>query len=81
MLDLTVKIASNISNNIAYQIALNRKKGNLTQRELTEKINTKESVIARYEDPSYGQFSINTLADIAHALDIGLQVNLFTFPT
>ena len=70
---------ADLNNSLAYQIMLNRKHRNLSQKALGELIGSKQNVISRYEDTAYGNFNISTLLKIANALDVGLQVKFVPF--
>lgn len=72
-------VRAGITSAIAHQIALIRSQRGLTQRELAELISSKQSVISRYEDASYGKLSVSTLVDIANAFDVGLEVKFVPF--
>lgn len=66
-----------LEQDIAWQIALNRKARGLTQKQLAEKIGEgSQTSIARWEDPCYGRHSIPSLVKIAHAFDCALIVRL-----
>lgn len=65
-----------VEQDIAWQINLNRKKRELTQKQLAEKVGTTQTAIARWEDPCYGRHSIPSLVKIAHTLDCALIVRL-----
>lgn len=68
-----------IEQDIAWQIKLNRQKRSMTQRQLAKKLNTKQSSVARWEDPFYGRHSIPCLIKIAHAFDCALSVRLIPY--
>lgn len=68
-----------VEQDIAWQIKLTRKKRNLSQRQLAKKLNTKQSSIARWEDPLYGKHSIPCLIKIAHAFDCALSIRLIPY--
>jgi transcriptional regulator with XRE-family HTH domain len=69
----------NIVSALSHQIKINRISRGLSQKDLADKVGTKQSVISRYEDPAYGKLSISTLIQIANALDIGLEVKFTPF--
>jgi transcriptional regulator with XRE-family HTH domain len=57
-----------------------RKSRNLSQEELASRVpNTTQSMIARYENPDYGKFSLSTLIAIASAFDVGLLVRFVPY--
>ncbi|MDD2865542.1 MAG: helix-turn-helix transcriptional regulator [Methylococcales bacterium] len=68
-----------VEQDIAWQINLNRKKRELTQKQLAEKVGTTQTAIARWEDPCYGRHSIPSLIKISHAFDCALVVRLVPY--
>jgi transcriptional regulator with XRE-family HTH domain len=52
---------------------------NWTQSDLAKRLKTSQAVVSRLEDPSYGKYTLQTLMDVANALDVGLQVRLVSF--
>jgi transcriptional regulator with XRE-family HTH domain len=67
-------LETDVKAGIAYQIQALREKTGLSQAAFAEKTGKKQSVISRLEDTEYGGVNVNTLLEIAKALDIGLQV-------
>lgn len=67
-------LETDVKGGIAYQIQALREKTGLSQAAFAEKTGKKQSVISRLEDTEYGAVNVNTLLEIAKALDIGLQV-------
>ncbi|WP_438391117.1 helix-turn-helix domain-containing protein [Caballeronia sp. DA-9] len=58
---------------LAFQIKELRVARGLTQSQLAAKLGLRgQSAIARYEDPSYGKMSLQTLLRIAEVLDVAL---------
>lgn len=55
-------------------------RGRRTQKEFAKILNTTQSVISRYEDPDYGQVTLQTLLDTASKLDVALIVRFSSFP-
>ncbi|MGI0492216.1 helix-turn-helix domain-containing protein [Alkalinema pantanalense CENA528] len=53
-----------------------RKQAGLTQKQLADRIGTKQSVIARLEDADYQGHSLSMLHKIAQALNQRLEVHL-----
>jgi transcriptional regulator with XRE-family HTH domain len=51
----------------------------MSQSDLAQAIESKQSAIARLEDPTYGKHSIATLMKIAHAFDCALRVTLISY--
>jgi transcriptional regulator with XRE-family HTH domain len=62
---------------VAMQIYQARTAAGLTQQELADRIQTRQSVIARLEDADYNGHSLSMLRRIADALDCTLSVELF----
>lgn len=53
-----------------------RHKAGLTQKQLADKIGTKQSVIARLEDTDYDGHSLTMLCRVAYALNYRVQITL-----
>lgn len=68
-----------LKNGIAFQLQALRSKSELTQAQLGELAGKKQNVISRLENPNYGNFTINTLLDLASALDVALVVRFAPF--
>jgi len=68
-----------VEQDIAWQIASNRRARNLSQKDLAELLGTRQSAIARLEDPTYGKHSIQMLIKVAHAFDCALRVGLISY--
>lgn len=68
-----------VEQDIAWQIKLTRKKRSLSQHQLAKKLNTRQSSVARWEDPLYGKHSIPCLIKIAHAFDCALSIRLIPY--
>ncbi|MEE9129173.1 MAG: helix-turn-helix transcriptional regulator [Phycisphaerales bacterium] len=74
--ELLLQIAlSDIAAGISEQLYEARTERNLTQNELAEMVGTSQSAVARVENADYDGHSIRTLARIACALKLRLQVN------
>ena len=65
---------------IAYQIQALREKTGLNQTDFAKKIGKTQSVVSRLEDTDYGSVSMQTLLDIACALDVALVVKFASYP-
>lgn len=65
-----------VEQDIAYQIASNRRARGMGQKELAKALKTRQSAISRLEDPTYGRHTIATLVKIAHAFDCALVLRL-----
>lgn len=63
-----------VEQDIAWQIRINRANRNMTQKDLASSIGSKQSAIARWEDPAYGSHSIPSLVKIANAFGCALVV-------
>ena len=70
-------VSVNVKRGLATQ--LRELRGALTQGAFGEKIGKPQSVVARLEDPNYGNMSIQTLLEIASRLDVGLLVKFVPF--
>lgn len=68
-----------VEQNIAWQIKFNREHRGITQVKLSEMIGSRQSVISRIEDPSYGKTNIGTLLKIANALKCAISIKLISF--
>lgn len=71
-------VRAEVSTFLAYQVRALRNQRGWSQKELAEKINTKQSFISKIEDPSYGKVSLKTLFDLSQAFDVGLQVKFIS---
>lgn len=65
---------------IAMQIRAIRKKLGLNQKKFASLIGTTQSVVSRLENTEYGKVTVQTLLDIAAALDIALNVRFCSYP-
>ena len=65
---------------IAYQIQALREKTGLNQTDFAKKIGKTQSVVSRLEDTEYGRVSVQTLLDVACALDVALVVKFASYP-
>jgi DNA-binding XRE family transcriptional regulator len=68
-----------VAEDIALQIRLNRERRGWSQKELADRLGTKQSAISRLESPAYGAQSIETLLKVAQAFDCGLELRLVPF--
>ncbi len=64
---------------IAAQIRAIREQRNMTQRDLADRIGTKQAGISRIENVNYSSWNIRTLKKIAYALGCRLHVSMETF--
>lgn len=72
-------VSANVETGLAFQLRSLREREKLTQAELAGAMGTRQSVIARLEDPSYGKFTIKTLEKIANFFDVALLVRFVPF--
>lgn len=61
---------------IAKQIYDLRKQAGLTQKQLADRVGTKQSVICRLEDADYGRQSLRMLQRIAEAMHCKVKVHI-----
>lgn len=62
---------------IAMEIYRMREHAGLTQKQLADKVGTRQSVISRLEDADYRGHSLEMLRRIAEALDYRLEIRFF----
>ena len=62
---------------IAMEIYHLREQAGLTQKQLADKVGTRQSVISRLEDADYRGHSLEMLRRIAEALDYRLEIRFF----
>ncbi|MCX5959717.1 MAG: helix-turn-helix transcriptional regulator [Cyanobacteria bacterium] len=72
-------LEASIEQGIAWQIKINRQKRGLTQRDLANILNTKQSAISRLEDPEHGAYNLKTLVEIAKAFDCALSIKYIPY--
>lgn len=60
--------------NLAIQIAKEREKQGLSQKELAELLHTKQQAVSRLENADYGRYSLNTLMRVANAFHKKLKI-------
>lgn len=77
--DRRAYLESCLEQDVAWQIRLNREARAITQDGLAGMIGTRQSSIARAEDPSYGKHSLAMLTKIAHAFDCALLLRFVSF--
>jgi transcriptional regulator with XRE-family HTH domain len=65
---------------IAYQIQALREKTDLNQTDFAGKVGKTQSIVSRLEDPEYGRVTVQTLLDMACALDVALVVKFASYP-
>jgi transcriptional regulator with XRE-family HTH domain len=64
---------------VATQLKVLREQRNLTQHQLAELAEMKQSMISRYENANYSSWSLNTLKKLGEALDVWLDVRFRSF--
>ena len=72
-------VAENVRVGIASQIKAMRNARELSQTDLAKMTGKAQSAIARFEDPDYGKFSVQSLLEIADAFDVWLSVEFIPF--
>lgn len=72
-------VSQHIKRGLATQIRGMREDRDWTQAELAAKLETKQPAIARLEDEDYGQYSLQTLTNVASAFDVALMVRFVPF--
>ena len=64
---------------IALQVRELRESKNLSQSDLAAKTGTHQSAISRLENTDYGRMSVQTLIDLATAMDVALVVKFASY--
>ena len=72
-------MVASVEQDIAWQVRINRERRGWTQTQLAQKIGTRQSAIARIEDPTYGKVSLVTLTKLADVFDCALMLRLVDF--
>lgn len=72
-------VAENVRTGLAYQIKAIRNARGMSQTDLAKATNKSQGNIARLENPDYGNFSLNTLLELANAFDVWLSVEFIPF--
>jgi transcriptional regulator with XRE-family HTH domain len=72
-------VEENLRRGLAYQIRAIRDARGWSQAELGRETGRPQSNISRWEDPTYGKFSLQTLLEIAAAFDVALIVKFAPF--
>jgi len=74
-------VEETVRTSIAYQIrAMREQRDDMSQAKFGQLIDKPQSVVSRIEDPDYGKHTLQTLLDIASALDVALIVKFAKFP-
>ena len=74
-------INAHVDEGIAFQIRALRNRQQLKQSELAQLMGVRQPLIASWENPNYGKYTLNTLKDLAKAFDVGLLVRFVPFST
>ena len=77
--DRQAYMEATVEQDIAWQIRVNRERRKLSQKQLAQLMNSKQSAISRMEDSSYGRYSIPALVKVAHVFDCALLVKLIPY--
>lgn len=72
-------VASRLASGIAFKMRATRKDRDYTQGALASLSGTKQSVISRFEQRNYGNYSIGSLRKIFAALDVALIVDAIPY--
>lgn len=64
---------------IAHQIRALRGERKWSQADLAAKVDTTQSVISRWEDPSYGKYSFQKILELASIFDVAVIVRFVSF--
>ena len=70
-----------VDQGIAWQVRINRELRGLSQKQLAERLGTRQSAVSRIEDPLYGKHSLPQLKKLAHAFGCALIVKLAPYST
>lgn len=71
--------AADVGTGLAFQIKLLREKNGWTQGQLAERIGNRQPTISQWENPNYGDYSLNSLKGLAAAFDLALMVKFVSF--
>ena len=74
-------VDEHINVGIAFQIRGLRNRQKLRQKDLAERLSVEQPLVSAWENPNYGNYSLNTLKDMAKAFDVGLLVRFVPFST
>ena len=72
-------MASRVRTSIAWQIRQLRESNGMSQSELAKRTGTRQSAVSRLENTEYGRARIQTLLDVATALDVALIVKFVSY--
>ncbi len=72
-------VAENARRGLAYQITALREAREWSRAELARQADRPQSNISRWEDPTYGKYSLSTLIEIAAIFDVALVAKFVSF--
>ena len=72
-------MSARVRTSIAWQIRELRESNQMSQSELAKRIGTRQSAVSRLENTEYGRASVQTLLDVATALDVALVVKFASY--
>lgn len=72
-------VSEGVDTAIPLQIRANREARGWSQRDLADRMNTKQEGVSRLENVNYGKMTLSTLKVVAAAFDVGLLVRLVPF--
>ena len=75
----TSYMSARVRTSIAWQIRELREFNRMSQSELAKRIDTRQSAVSRLENTEYGRASVQTLLDVATALDVALVVKFVSY--
>jgi transcriptional regulator with XRE-family HTH domain len=73
-------LSAHVRAGIAYQIQALREKLGLSQCAFAKKIGMTQSVVSRLENPEYGKVTVQTLIQVALALEVALLIRFCSYP-
>jgi ribosome-binding protein aMBF1 (putative translation factor) len=68
-----------LEQDIAWQVRINRERRGWTQKQLASMLGTRQSAVARAEDPAYGRLSLSTLTKVAKAFRCALSLRFVPY--
>ena len=71
--------AADVGTGLAFQIKLIREKNGWSQQRLANFVGSHQPTIHQWEDPDYGNHTLNSLKSLASAFDLGLMVKFVPF--
>jgi len=72
-------VAENVRRGLAYQITALREARDWSRAKFARQTGKPQSNLHRWEDPTYGKFSLSTLIEIAAIFDVGLVAKFVSF--